>query len=61
MFKKQKKNYTSHLQDDLELHATFTTSIVFNTTNPYYLIREYLESHLPSNYHQSLRTQSYLK
>ena len=41
----------------MESHSAFTASIASGTTNPYRLIRERLESYLPSNHRRSLGIQ----
>ena len=55
--KAQKKIYTSRLWEGLESHSASTASIASGITNHRCLIREHLESHPPSNYHQDLGTQ----
>lgn len=58
--KLKKKIYTGRLQKMIESHSVstaFTASTVSGTTNPCHLIRERLESHLPSNHCQGLGTQ----
>ena len=57
--KAQKKIYTSCLKKGLESHLAFTASTASGTTNYHCSMRECLESHLPSNYCQDLRTQLY--
>ena len=54
--KAQKKTYTSCLKKGLESHSTSTASTTSGTTNYCCLIREHLESHPHSNYHQDLGT-----
>lgn len=63
VYNPNKKIYTSWLRETFEFHITFTaftastTFTAFGTTNQYYLIIDYLESNLFSNYRQSLRNQ----
>ena len=56
-YSKAKKNYISHLQEDLESHLISTTSTGFGITISHNFIREYIESHPFSYYHQSLGIQ----
>ena len=55
-----KNIYTSPLKKGLEFYSTSTTSTASGTTNHRRLIRECLESHLPSNYCQGLGAQPLL-
>ena len=56
---KQKKNYISCLWEGLESHLASTTFIDSGTINSCHLIRKRLESHLLSNYYQTLEIQPY--
>ena len=54
---KAQKKSTSCLRKGLESHSASIASIASGATNYRHPIREYLESHLLSNYHQDLATK----
>lgn len=55
---KTQKIHISHLQKRMKSHLFSTTSTASGTTNLCHLIREYLKSHLLSNYYQGLGSQT---